>query len=138
MGRIRRRDSGSIKYFKQGNEDTGDEAKDEENDSFTSDEQRLPDNIKAVKFEEDELDADQKLKKLMGENIKLQKKNVIKFEIKDYGVDWFTFNDENPNGLIPSTITYYDNDDGYWDHWIKTKRERAGLPEISSRPYFKH
>jgi len=47
-------------------------------------------------------------------------------------------NHENPDGIIPSPITYYDNDDGYWDNWIKTKHERIGLPHMTRRAYFKH
>jgi hypothetical protein len=59
-------------------------------------------------------------------------------DIPDYGTDWFTRDHENPNGPIPASLTFYDNDDGYWDDWIKTKRERAGPPEIFNRPWFKH
>lgn len=59
-------------------------------------------------------------------------------DIFDWGVDWFTEKHENPKGKIPSPLTYYDNEDGYWDHLIKIKRERRGLPHIYKRTYFKH
>lgn len=56
-------------------------------------------------------------------------------EIEEPGeaFDW-----ENPYGRIPCALNYYDNDDGYWDDWIRTKRERGGMPSITFREYFKH
>mmetsp|Transcript_807 Transcript_807/g.107 ORF Transcript_807/g.107 Transcript_807/m.107 type:complete len:80 (+) Transcript_807:1361-1600(+) len=70
---------------------------------------------------------------LQDENESYNSKNI-----PDFPIDWFSYNCENPLGMVPSTINYYDNDDGYWDDWIRTKRERAGLPSITFREHFKH
>ena len=75
---------------------------------------------------------------MLGEKITSNEDDDEEFDIVDRKIDWFTRNHENPDGMIPCTITFYDNNDGYWDHWIKIKRERAGLPEITVRTYLKH
>lgn len=44
---------------------------------------------------------------------------------------------ENPAPLQP--VEYYDNEDGYWDDYIKKKEELRGrVPIPRYRPYYKH
>lgn len=89
--------------------------------------------------EDEELLVNEKMKRMLGEDTVV--KNEVIYapeEIPDYGIDWFDYDTENPKGKIPCTLTYYDNDDGYWNDWIKVKRERIGMPEISVRKFFKH
>lgn len=134
------------------NENEDDENLEDENSSvensyFDSDEQEFDDNPKLLLTGKRELNPEEQLQKMLGageksdedsENEEDEEENVEHFEIPDYEIDWFTRNHENPDGLLPSSITFYDNKDGYWDDWIKVKRERAGIPEISVRTYLKH
>ena len=79
------------------------------------------------------------LLRMLGEEVKSdQGTEIYVKELPDFKVDWFTVENENPDGSIPSSVTYYDNEDGYWDDYIKAKRERNGLPAMTRRPYFKH
>lgn len=83
--------------------------------------------------------AEMKVLKILGEESGARDEAVVEIDnIEDYGVDWFTVNEENPKGKLPITITYYDNADGYWDNWIRAKRDRYGPPEIVSRKHFRH
>ena len=83
--------------------------------------------------------AEMKVLKILGEESGARDEEVLEIgEIEDYGVDWFTVNEENPKGKLPITLTYYDNADGYWDNWIRAKRDRYGPPEIVTRKHFKH
>ena len=61
------------------------------------------------------------------------------FPLKPYaGLDDIEAADDIANEhLVP--INYYDNEDGFWDNYIKEKQERqlqAGF--ITNRRYFKH
>jgi hypothetical protein len=79
------------------------------------------------------------IKRLIGEDLTSKSSFSAKIDVlPDFGVDWFTQANENAKGPIPCPFTYYDNDDGYWDDWIKTKRERIGMPELSRRANFRH
>mmetsp|Transcript_17428 Transcript_17428/g.31451 ORF Transcript_17428/g.31451 Transcript_17428/m.31451 type:complete len:516 (-) Transcript_17428:4326-5873(-) len=84
-------------------------------------------------------EAEIAIKKIVGDDL-TQKgglKSVVD-ELPNYNIDWFSLYPENAKGQIPCPLTYYDNDDGYWDDWIKEKRERIGVPELSRRSHFKH
>ncbi|OMJ95314.1 hypothetical protein SteCoe_1374 [Stentor coeruleus] len=121
-------------------DDDDDEEEEEELEGYVEDENEFrPRVIKSFDTkEETALSPDEQLQMLLGESIETTDQDDYTFDIVDRNVDWFTMDLENPDGIIPSTLTFYDNKDGYWDHWIKEKRDRAGLPEISNRPYFKH
>jgi hypothetical protein len=83
--------------------------------------------------------AEMKVLKILGEESGARDEAVQEIDqIEDYGVDWFTSNEENPKGKLPVTLTYYDNADGYWDNWIRAKRDRYGPPEIVTRKHFRH
>lgn len=127
---------------KKGKEEEDEEAEDEEEDEdegFQQNEEFRQRIIKSFeKKEESSLSPDEQLQLLLGESIETTNQEDFTFDITDRTIDWFTMDLENPDGIVPSTLTFYDNKDGYWDHWIKEKRDRAGLPEISNRPYFKH
>jgi hypothetical protein len=44
---------------------------------------------------------------------------------------------EDPHPIIP--LHYYDNDDGFWDEYIKEKHDRWGQHDmITNRRFFKH
>lgn len=91
------------------------------------------------KDEEVEETTEMKILKILGEESGAKEQGVLEIgEIEDYGVDWFSVNDENPKGKLPITLTYYDNPDGYWDEWIRSKRDRYGPPEIVTRKHFRH
>lgn len=110
-------------------------------DSDTSDSASGSEFTSSSSSEMDDLAKDKLLLEEVGAEYQAEKGAVqlIKYDkLPDYGIDWFTRKHENPNGPIPSTLTYYDNDDGFWDDWIKYKRERAGAPEMYSREFFKH
>lgn len=89
--------------------------------------------------DEDEQEVNDRMKRMLGEDTVVKDDILyVPEEIQDYGIDWFDYDPENPKGKIPCTLTYYDNQDGYWNDWIKVKRERIGMPEISVRKFFKH
>lgn len=84
-------------------------------------------------------EAEIAIKKIIGEDVVAKEGQTIYVdELPDYGIDWFTVEQENAKGHIPCPLTYYDNDDGYWDDWIREKRERIGMPELSKRTHFRH
>ena len=126
-------DKGDSDSLNDSYKESGDESGYEDDDDLDSDEENT------VKKPEDQKDLspEDQLKKAMGQSKKKKVEESVEFNIVDRNINWFERNHENSDGLIPSVITFYDNNDGYWDHWIKTKRERAGLPEIGSRPYFR-
>jgi len=134
-------DDDDEKDNKDSSEDDSDDDEDSEDQSGSQgyDSEEDSDEANTVKKPEDQLDLspEDQLKKAMGHSKKKKVEENIDFNLVDRNINWFERNHENSDGLIPSTITFYDNKDGYWDHWIKTKRERAGLPEIGSRPYFR-
>ena len=118
---------------------SGNESSDYLSDDFdSSEEEEFEDDPEKLKEEDEELSPEQQLQNMLGEKITSNEDDDEEFDIVDRKIDWFTRNHENPDGMIPCTITFYDNNDGYWDHWIKIKRERAGLPEITVRTYLKH
>ena len=44
---------------------------------------------------------------------------------------------EDPNPILP--INYYDNDDGFWDDYIKMKQRKLEEHNlITNRKFFKH
>lgn len=125
-------DSESVaEVSEEGSDSDSDEDEDDDDDDSESDNYSKQQGIDEI------FSPEQQLKKAMGHAEKKKEKDAIEYNIIDREVNWFERNHENPDGIIPSTITFYDNDDGYWDHWIKIKRERAGLPDIGSRPYFR-
>ena len=102
-------------------------------------EEEVPETLDHKEPESEIQKAEAELRRILGEEVEEGQSEVLKFdEIQDYGVDWFTENYENPDGKIPSFVNFYDNEDGYWDEWIKHKRERNGLPEMTKRPFFRH
>ena len=64
---------------------------------------------------------------------------LVDFPTKPYAdIDEIEAADQIPNqNLVP--INYYDNEDGFWDEWIRQKQERqveAGF--LTARTWFKH
>ena len=98
----------------------------------------FPDNLNSIRTFKKQLTPEEQLELLLGDVEEESDEEFENLDIIDRKIDWFTRNHENPDGPIPSTITFYDNNDGYWDHWIKIKRERAGIPEINIRPHLRH
>ena len=123
-------------------DEEGDEDDDEEGEeSQAAINEKLSKGSKSDKFysiKAADMDPSQQLKRAMGEKIEEKADGEVYYKIYDRNVDWFTTNHENNDGPLPSTITFYDNDDGYWNEWIRTKRERAGIPELGTRPHFRH
>ena len=128
--------------YDEDDDEEGDDDDDEEGEeSQAAINERLSKGSKSDKFysvKAADLDPAQQLKMAMGEKIEEKADGEVYYKIYDRNIDWFTRNHENNDGPLPSTITFYDNQDGYWNEWIKTKRERAGIPELGTRPHFRH
>lgn len=111
---------------------------------------------------EEEIEAENKLKSAMerfasgvdedSREREAQKINDSELNISDYQVepemekvmtDFPLPPDQDPRAYIPYgpilPLDFYDNDDGFWDDYIKQKQERwAANPMIVRRPFLKH